>query len=243
MKKFFKKFVTAAVVVGIVGGGVCAPTASALGLGQIVGGLGSLLGGGGGGGKDINSANDKMLQNFYYSTALLQAAYQNVKLATDDSIANKDLITQEQAAKSAVKSSDAGLNMKNGAEQNKKDAENIKKYLSDALASGDEEKLKQIDSFVKTANSQRLLSDVMAGVSYAQIGLITASQVSSIASGNLEGIGNIIAIAKETESLLKIRGDLSKSLKMATEEYRKARGIKDPSKKEQKAAAAAIEKG
>ena len=176
MKKFFKKMVTAAVVVGVVGGGVCSPTASALGLGQIVGGLGGLLGGGGG--KDINSANDKMLQNFYYSTALLQAAYQNVKLATDDSIANKDLITQEQAAKSAVKNSDAGLNMKNGAEQNKKDAENIKKYLSDALASGDEEKLKQIDSFIKTANSQRLLSDVMAGVSYAQIGLITASQVS-----------------------------------------------------------------
>ncbi|MBE8951280.1 MAG: hypothetical protein SR3Q1_11970, partial [Quinella sp. 3Q1] len=86
--------------------------------------------------------------------------------------------------------------------------------------------------------------DVMAGVSYTQIGFITAAQLKSVASGNVvEGIGNIIAIAQETDTLLKIRNELSKSLKTATEEYRKARGIKDPSKKESKAAAAQIEKG
>ena len=240
MKRFLKRAVTAALIVGIVGGGVNAPTASAFNLGQLASGLLGIAGSGG----DINTANQKMLENFYYSTALLASAYGNVKIATDDSIANKNLITQEQAVKSAVKTSDAGLNMKNGAEQNKNDAENVKKYLSDALASGDEEKLKQIDEFIKTANEQRLLSDVMAGVSYTQIGFITAAQVKSIASGNvIEGIGNIIAIAQETDALLKVRNELSKSLKMATEEYRKARGIKDPSKKEQKAAAAEIEKG
>ena len=238
MKKFFKRAVTAALIVGIVGG-VNAPTATAFNLGQLAGGLLGVAGSG-----DINTANKRMLENFYYSTALLAGAYQNVRMATDDSIANKNLITQEQAVKSAVKTSDAGLNMKNGAEQNKKDAENIKKYLSEALASGDEEKLRQIDSFIKTANTQRLLSDVMAGVSYTQIGFITAAQFKSIASGNVvEGISNIVSIAHETEALLKVRNDLSKSLKMATEEYRKARGIKDPSKKEQKVAAAEIEKG
>ncbi|MBR3050387.1 MAG: hypothetical protein IKN16_01580 [Selenomonadaceae bacterium] len=238
MKKFFKKVAATAVILGVIGGGVSAPTAEAFNLGQIAS---SLLGVAGG---DINTANKRMLENFYYSTALLASAYTNVKVATDDSIANKNLITQEQAVKSAVKTSDAGLNMKNGAKQNKDDAENVKKYLSDALASGDEEKLKQIDEFIKTANNQRVLSDVMAGVSYTQIGFITAAQLKSVASGNVvEGIGNIIAIAQETDALLKIRNELSKSLKTATEEYRKARGIKDPSKKESKAAAAQIEKG
>ena len=193
--------------------------------------------------QDLNAAHQKMLENFYYSTALLVGAYQNVQMATNDSIANKSLITQEQVVKSAVKTNDAGLNMKNGAEKTKNDAENMKKYLSNALASGDEEKLKQIDTFIKTANDQRLLSDVMAGVSYTQITMIMASQIKGVASGNLEGLGNIITIAKETEQLLGIRKELSKSLKLATEEYRKARGIKDPSKKEQKAAADKIEKG
>lgn len=213
--------------------------AEAFSLGGLAGGLLNAFSGG----KDVNSAHKKMLENFYYSTALLSAAYQNIKIATDDSIANKELITKEQAAKSAVKTSDAGLNMKNGADQNKRDAEHMKKYLAEALESGDEEKLKQIDSFVKAANDQRLLSDIMAGVSYTQIGLITASQVKGALSGNIGNIANIIAIAQETEGLLKVRGELSNLLKSATEEYRKSRGIKDPSKKEQKAAAKEIEKG
>ena len=239
MKKFFKKAATTALIFSFVVGGVNIPTAQAFSLGDI----GKIATGLLGGTTDINKANDRMLENFYYSTALLQAAYTNVKMATDDSIANKNLITQEQAVKSAVKTNDAGINMKNGAEQNKKDAENMKSYLSNALASGDEEKLKQIDSFIQTANSQRLLSDVMAGVAYAQTGMIIATQVKSVVSGNMGGIDNIIAVAKEVDGLLKIRNQLSSTLKTATEEYRKARGIKDPSKKEQKAAAAQIEKG
>lgn len=236
MRKLFKKAMATALIVGFVVGGVNIPTAHALNLGQIAAGL---LGSTG----DINKANEKMLENFYYSMGLLSAAYQNLRIATDDSIANKQLITQEQAARSAVRSTDAGVQMRNGAEQSRNDAENIRTYLSAALASGDEERLKQIDSFVKTANNQRLLSDVMAGVSYTQAGMIILSQARSLAGGNLEGLGNIIVVAKEVEQLLKVRKELSKTLKDATEEYRKARGIKDPSKKEQKAAAEQIERG
>ena len=243
MKKFFKRATAGIVALGVATAGfvVNPQTAHAFRLGDFVGGLSNLLGVGGK--TDINTANDRMLENFYYSTALLAAAYQNVKIATDDSIENKELITQQQAVQSAVKTSDAGLNMKNGAAQRKQDAEHMKKYLSDALASGDEEKLKKIDEFIKTANNQRLISDFMAGVSYTQIGLITATEVAKITSGDTSGIGNIIAIAKETEGLLKIRGELSKAFKTATQEYRKNRGIKDPSKKEVKGAAAQIEKG
>ena len=72
--------------------------------------------------------------------------------------------------------------------------------------------------------------------------MIIASQVKSVTSGNMAGINNIITVAKEVEGLLKVRKELSTTLKAATEEYRKARGIKDPSKKEQKAAAEQIAK-
>lgn len=240
MKGFFKKSVTAALAASLVFGGVSYPTAEAIGLGDLAGGLlKAVLGSA----EDVNIANQRMLENFYYSVALIQAADQNVKIATDDSIANKDLITQDQAVKSAVKTNDAGINMKNGAEQNKNSAEQTKKYLSEMLASGDEEKLKQIDSFIKTANQQRTLSDFMAGVASVQAGMIVATQVKGIAGGNLEGIGNIIVVAKEVQEMLSVRKQYSNSLKEATAEYRKARGIKDPSKKEQKAAAAEIEKG
>ncbi len=237
MKKIFKRTAVVALVVGLVAGGVNAPAAEALSLG----GIGNLLGAGKG--TDINTANKRMLENFYYSVALIAAAYQNVQIATDDSIVNKQLITQDQAVKSARKDSDAGLQMKNGAEQNKADAEKMKKYLSEALASGDEAKLAEIDNFIKTANTQRTLSNVMAGVSYTQAGIILMAQVKGAASGNLEGIGNAVAIANETKQMLEIRKELSKLLDTATAEYRKARGIKDPSKKEQKEAAAQIEKG
>lgn len=242
MKKFFKRAATGLVAVSFAATTFTAnvPTVQAFGLGDIVGGVGAIMGIGG---NDPKAAHDKMLENFYYSIALLDGAYKNILTATDDSIANKDLIAMEQAAKSAVKTNDAGTNMKNGANDRKQQAETVKKYLSDALASGDEEKLKQIDQFVKTANSQRVTSDFMAGVASAQAGMIIASSVKNIASGNMSGLGDIIQVAKEIEALLKVRGEVSKSLNEATQEYRKTRGIKDPSKKEQKAAAEAIEKG
>lgn len=243
MKNFFKRAATGLVALSFAATTFTAnaPTVQAFGLGDVVGAVGGALGLGGT--NDPKKAHDKMLENFYYSIALLDGAYKNILTATDDSIANKDLIATEQVAKSAVKSNDAGTNMKNGASDRKQQAEAAKKYLADALASGDEEKLKKIDEFVKTANSQRVTSDFMAGVASAQAGLIVASSVKNMASGNLSGLGDIITVAKEVEGLLKVRGEISKSLKDATQEYRKTRGIKDPSKKEQKAAADKIEKG
>lgn len=195
------------------------------------------------GGNDLETSKNRMLKNFNYSTALLTAAYENVKLATDDSIANKEIITKERATRAALKTSDAGLHMKNGAGQNRRDAENMKKYLSNALAAGDEEKLKQIDSFIKVANEQRTLSDFMAGIAYTQIGLITVSKLTNLFSGNFKEFETIMAIAQETDQLLKVRGELSDLLNTATAEYRMARGIKDPSKEEQQKTADQIEKG
>ena len=240
MKNFAKKAVTGLLLFSMTAtAGLTADikTAEALSLGD----LGNFLGVGGK--QDLETSRERMFNNFYYSTALLLAAYQNIKFATDDSLANRDLITQEQATKSAVKSFDAGLNMKNGAEQNKADAENMKQKLSEALATGDEEKLKEIDRYIKEANNQRLLSDVMAGVSSVQITIIMAAKVKSVIGGNYGDISDIITIANDVSQMLKVRSELSKILKTSTQEYRKTRGIKDPNKKEQKAAADEIEKG
>lgn len=241
MKKFFKRAAAGLVAVGFATVTFTAniQTAQAGGFGNILGTVGDALGITA---KDPQKAHDKMLENFYYSIALIDAAYKNIVTATDAGIANKELITTAQVAQSAVKNNDAGINMKNGAEQKKQQADAIKKALSDAVASGDAEKLKQIDEFVKTANSQRGLSDFMAGVASAQAGMIIASSAKSITSGNLSGLGNIIQVAKEVQGLLKVRSDLSKTLKEATQEYRKTRGIKEPSKKEQEAAAKDIAK-
>ena len=241
MNKFFTRAATGLVAVTFAATTFTAnvPTAQAFGLGDIVKGVGGVLGIGG----DPKESRDKMLENFYYSIALLDAAYQNVLTATDAGIANKSIITTEQAAMSAVKSNDAGTNMKNGAAQKKQQADEVKKALADAVASGDEEKLKQIDEFIKTANNQRLTSNVMAGVAGTQAGMIIASSAKNIATGNLSGLGDMVTVAKEVEALLKVRSEQSKLLKDATQEYRKTRGIKDPGKKEQKAAAEAIEKG
>ena len=244
MKKFFKHMATAALIVGIVTGGVTSSTTNAFGLGDVgkavgLGDSSKALDMGG-----LESSQKRMLENLYYSTALIQAAYQNVKIATDDSIANKNAITAEQAAKSAVKSSDAGLQMKNGAEQSKKESEDMKKYLSNALASGDEEKLKQIDELIKVANSERLISDTMAGVAGVQAAKILKSGLTKgLDPTNLANLEPLIKTAKEAQALLKVRSQLSKALSTATQEYRKARSIKDPSKKESEAAANQIEKG
>lgn len=243
MKKMFRCAMTVALSFSLVFGGVNSSTAEAFDFGSLAKGVLGIIGGG----TDINTANKRMVENFNYSIALLTAAYQNVATATNDSIANKTLITQEQATKNALQSSEAGLNMKNGAEKNKEDATNMKKYLEAALAEGDQEKLNQIDSFMKAANNQRVLSDTMAGVAYAQATMIVMSQVKNAVSGNassaIEGIGNIITVANEIQALLKVRKEVSEVLKTATQDYRKARGIKDPSKKEAKAAAKQIEKG
>ena len=244
MKKFFKGVAATALVVGLFSGAVSSPTAQAFGLGDIGAAVGL------GNSKNsldmdgLNSSQTRMLENLYYSTALLQAAYQNIKVATDDSIANKNAITVEQAAKSAVKSSDAGTKMKNGAEQTQADAQNMKNYLSSALASGDEAKLKQIDELIKVANSERLISDSMAGVAGVQAAnILKAGLKGGLSPENLSKIEPLIKTAKEAQGLLKVRSQLSKALDTATREYRKARGIKDPSKKESEAAAAKIEKG
>ena len=194
-------------------------------------------------GNDLERSKQRMLKNFNYSTALLTAAYENVRIATDDTIANKEIITQEQATRAALRTSDGGTRMRNGAEQNRRDAEHMRKYLSDALAAGDEEKLKRIDAFIETANNQRALSDFMAGIAYTQIGLITVSKVTGALSGNGGEIEELIALTQETESLLRVRSELSHLLKSVTAEYRLNRGIKEPSKEEQKSTADKIEKG
>lgn len=195
------------------------------------------------GNRNLQDSKQRMIKNFNYSTAFLAAAYENVRIATDDTLANKELITQEQAMRAAFRTSDAGVQMRNGAAKNRRDAEHMKKYLSDALADGDEEKLKRIDSFIETANNQRTLSDFMAGIAYAQVGMIAASKISHALSGNYREFGEIIALAEETQELLRVRGELSNLLKTATAEYRLNRGIKDPSKEEQQKTADKIEKG
>lgn len=239
MKKFFKRAAIAALIVGVVAVGINFPnrTAEAFDLGDL-GRIFQIFDK-----TDINTAKKRMLDNFSYSTALLAAAYQNVRIATDDSIANRELITNERAIRNALNSTDAGTNLKNGAAQGRQDAERAKKYLQDALASGDEEKLARIDEYVKVADNQRLVSDVMANVSYTQAGLIIAEQIRNVTSGNLQSIGNVMNVVHEIQGMLKIRGELSGLLKTATEEYRKNRGIKPPTKKEQEQAAEQIEKG
>ena len=242
MKKFFKRAAAGLVAVGFATVTFTANVQTAhagFGLGNVAGLVTGALG------LNVNNpqqAHDKMIENFNYSISLLDTAYKNILTATDDSIANKDIIATNQVAKSALKAGDAGTNMKNGAEDDKQRAAKAKQYLADALASGDEEKLKKIDEFVKTANNQRSTSDFMAGVASTQAGIIIASSARNIASGNLSGLGDIITVAKEVQAALKLRSDRSKLLSEATKEYRKTRGIKDPSKKEQQAAADSITK-
>lgn len=239
MKNFSRRILAGLLIFSVTTAGLTfnPPRAEAFGLGEWLDifGIGKK--------NDPVAAKQRMLKNFNYSTALLSAAYENVRIATDDTIANKALVTQEQATLAALRTSDSGVQMKNGAEHSRQSAEHMKKYLSDALADGDEEKLKRIDEFIKTANNQRNLSDFMASIAYAQIGLITVSKFTGALSGNYGEISEIIAIAEETDALLKVRGELSNLLKTATAEYRLNRGIKDPSREEQKRTADQIEKG
>ena len=235
MKRIGKKVAAGVLAMSLAAGGMMLPTSTAHALS--LGSIGSALGGVAGGGVDVeglNSRQSRMLENLYYSVALLQAATENINIATNDSITNKNLITASAAAKSAQKSSDAGLNMKNGAEQTKKDMENAQSYLSTALNSGDEEKLKAIDSAVRVANTERLLSDTMGGVAAGEAIKIVASTLKALKNpGELAGkIDQFSKTAKETQALLKVRSELSKALSMATKDYRAKRGIKDPSKAE-----------
>ena len=128
--------------------------------------------------------------------------------------------------------------MRNDAEQTKFEMENAQNYLSTALQSGDEEKLKQIDAAVKEANAERLLSDTMASVAATEATKIVTSTLKALKNpGELANqIDPIVKTAKEVQNLLKVHSELSKALSTATKEYRAQRGIKDPSKKELKAA-------
>jgi len=236
MKNFPKRFATWLIVLTVAFGISAEPRAEALSLSDWANIFGV-------GGRDIEKSKQRMMKNFNYSTALLAAAYENVRIATDDTIANKELITQEQATRAALRTSDGGTKLKNGAEQNRRDAENIRRYLSAAMTEGDEEKLKRIDAFIETANSQRNLSDFMAGIAYAQIGLITVNKFTNVFSGNFSDLDDLIATTQEVDGMLKVRGELSDLLKTATAEYRLNRGIKDPSREEQQRTADQIEKG
>ena len=119
--------------------------------------------------------------------------------------------------------------------QAKKDktAEAMKKSLADALASGDEAKLAQVDKAIKTANEQRMLSDALSAIALVQ----AAKIVKDTAKGglSLSNVGNIAKFAKtaqQAQSLLKARNEFSKMMSEATADYKKARGIKDPTKAE-----------
>ena len=251
MKKIFKVTVAGLIAASVATTGliVQSPTAEAgLGLGSIGKSIGDAVTGGKGSGVDIEGLNhnqSNMLNHLYYSVALLNAAVENVKIATNDSITNKTAISAKAAALSAQKNSDAGLNMKNGAEQTKTDMSKSKEYLSEALKSGDEEKLKQIDAMIKEANSERLLSDTIGGYAGAEATKIVTSTLKALKNPGELGpqLNQLSKAAKETQNLLKVRNELSKALSDATKEYKSKRGIKDPSKDEQKKAAAEIEKG
>ena len=215
--------------------------AAAFNLGDLGNILGGLLGGGGGGGRgrkgyvDRNALErnrEKLINNLYYSTALLNAAYENVRIATDETILNRHAITVDVVAKSAMRTGDAGIQMRNGAEDFQRSADAKRQYLSEALASGDEEKLREIDALIEAANKQRAVSDSIGAVAGLQAVLILKDVFGGgVSLDNMNNLSTFIQTAQEAQSILKARSKLSKMIKSVTKEYRENRGQKDPDKK------------
>lgn len=239
MKKVSKKLAAGLLAVSIATTGLTAnfTTAEAFGLGDVLGGV---LGGGGGGGAvdeaGLTKQQNNLLSNLAVSTAVMNAAYQNAQIASGETRANSQLIATEAVTRSVVKTDmSEATKMKDAVAKAKKDKtdETIKKNLSAALTEADETKLKEIDSYIKTANQQRMLSDALGVLAVYQAGVI----VKETAKGGLSlaNAGNIIKFAqtaKQVQSYLKVRSQLSKMLSDATKDYKAARGIKDPSKAE-----------
>ena len=204
-------------------------------IGEIIGGL---IGGGGGrhgrrGSVDrysLERNREKLINNLYYSTALLNAAYENVRIATDETILNRHAITVDVVAKSAVRADDAGIQMRNGADEFARSADAKRQYLSEALASGDEEKLREIDALIDAANHQRAVSDSIGVIAGLQAVMIL-KDVFSGGFENMAALSTFIQTAQDAQSILKARSKLSKLIKNVTKEYRENRGQKDPDKK------------
>ena len=166
----------------------------------------------------------------------MNAAFENCQFATNVSSVNSQLITTDAVTKSVVKSDMAeATKMKNAVDQAKKDKtiDIMKKNLAEALNSGDEAKLKRIDTFIKEVNRQRMLSDTLGAIALIQAGkIIVDTARGGLSLSNLNNIATFTKTAKQVQSLLKTRSQLSKLLSTATAEYKKTRSITDPSKAE-----------
>ena len=241
MKKISQKIAAGLLAVSVASTGLAVniQTAEALNLG---GALGNIAGGilGGGGAVDANSLGKSqtlLLANLSVSSALMNAAFQNCQLAVGESVANKSIIQTETITKGLNKSDMAeATKLKNAAEKAEKDktADTMKSNLKAALESGDEAKLKQIDGFIKTANQQRMISDSLGAIAVVQAGKIIADTLKG--GANISNLSKFVDTAKQAKSLLDTRSKFSKMLSTATAEYKKTRGIKDPSKNDIKAA-------
>ena len=243
MKNLKKKLAAGLVAVSVATTGLTAyaPTAEAGLLGGIGDVAGAVLGGGKGGDsaadvEGLSKSQNALLLNLAISASLMNSSYQYCAFALGVLKENPNLPATEALVKSATATEDkmaTATNLKKLSEQAKKDktAEAMKKSLADALASDDKEKLAQIDKAIKTANEQRMLSDALSAIALVQ----AAKIVKDTAKGglSLSNAGNIAKFAKtaqQAQSLLKARNEFSKMMSDATADYKKARGIKDPSK-------------
>ena len=211
------------------------------GIGGAVGGaVGGVLGGGKNGGQvdvqGLRKSETLLLANLAVSAGLMNSALEQCKMATGQSAANAHLMQTNAVVRNLNKNDmGAAVNMKNAADKAKKDKVDvaIKNNLSAAITSGDEAKLKRIDSYIKNANQQRMISDALGAIAVVQAGKIISDTIKGGLSVN--NAGNIVKFAKtakEAQSLLSARSKLSKMLSTATAEYKKTRGIKDPTKAE-----------
>ncbi len=239
MKKITKKLAAGLLAVSVATTGLAVNFSTA--EAGLLGGLGDVVGGGKSGGSSVdvsglNKSQTLLLANLAVSAGLMQTAFSNAENAKLETIENAELITTDVARKSFA-TNDLGVATKMKEAANKADkektADSIKQNLAAAMQSGDEAKLKQIDKFIKSANEQRMLSDTLSVVAGVQAAKIIADTAKGGLS--LSNAGNIVKFAKtaqQAQSLLKVRSTFSKSLSAATAEYKKNRGLKDPSKAE-----------
>ena len=240
MKNLKKKLAAGLVAVSVATTGLTAyaPTAEA-GLLDSVGS--AVLGGGKGGDsaadtESLTKSQNALLLNLAVSASLMNSAWQYCEFASGAAKDNKELYATEAVVKAATSAEDktaTATNLKKLGEKAKKDkaAESMKKSLADVLESGDPAKMEQVDKAIKTANEQRMLSDALSAIALVQ----AAKIVKDTAKGglSLSNVGNIAKFAKtaqQAQSLLKARNEFSKMMSEATADYKKARGIKDPSK-------------
>ncbi len=202
----------------------------------------------------LTGRQNKMLSNLSRSTVLMLMSVNEMDKAFNLGLQTQNSEGAKAAMHSAVASGNSGemLNFSRGVMSSFKDkekCENIKKLIEEgcksALASGDEEKLKKLDSAIKNARIEKAASD--AFVAASAIDLI---KIAKDATAGLKGqvelatqYQQILDTTKYAKEVMNMRGAVSKMLKVSTDNYSKTRKLEKPSKAAIKAAQNSVEKG